>query len=170
MYIFAQGNATSLYTDHRIVTISPSNDPEQTVFPNNRIVSKKVSIAIGNERIILRLCNSFYVLFYLQYTLWNFVPKNLFEQFRRIANFYFLIMTIIAVMITSPISPLTSVLPLSFVILVTACKQGYEDYNRYMADKRVNRTFVTVIRNKCVQVSTIALRNAFETALISSTW
>ncbi|KOX76982.1 putative phospholipid-transporting ATPase IH [Melipona quadrifasciata] len=124
--IFVQGNATSLYTDHRIVTISPSNDPEQTIFPNNRIISKK-------------------------YTLWNFVPKNLFEQFRRIANFYFLIMTIISVMITSPISPLTSVLPLSFVILVTACKQGYEDYNRYMADKRVNRTFVKVIRNKCVQ-------------------
>ncbi|KAK1123006.1 hypothetical protein K0M31_008642 [Melipona bicolor] len=126
-YAFSHvGNATSLYTDHRIVTISPSNDPEQTIFPNNRIISKK-------------------------YTLWNFVPKNLFEQFRRIANFYFLIMTIISVMITSPISPLTSVLPLSFVILVTACKQGYEDYNRYMADKRVNRTFVKVIRNKCVQ-------------------
>ena len=71
-------------------------------------------------------------------------------------------MTIISVMITSPISPLTSVLPLSFVILVTACKQGYEDYNRYMADKRVNRTLVKVIRNKCVQVSTSELTNVFE--------
>lgn len=92
-----------------------------------------------------------------QYTLWNFVPKNLFEQFRRIANFYFLVMTIIALMITSPISPLTSVLPLSFVILITACKQGYEDYLRHVVDDRVNRTLVTVIRNKCAQVSTIAL-------------
>ncbi|OAD56072.1 putative phospholipid-transporting ATPase IF, partial [Eufriesea mexicana] len=120
------GSATSIYTDHRIITISPSNDPKQTIFPNNRIVSQK-------------------------YTIWNFIPKNLFEQFRRIANFYFLVMTIISLLISSPISPLTSILPLSFVILVTACKQGYEDYLRYIADQRVNRTLVTVIRNKCIQ-------------------
>ncbi|XP_003485770.1 probable phospholipid-transporting ATPase IF isoform X1 [Bombus impatiens] len=120
------GNAISLYADHRVITISPSNDPKETIFPSNHIVSKK-------------------------YTIWNFLPKNLFEQFRRIANFYFLMMTIISVMIISPISPLTSILPLSFVVFVTACKQGYEDYNRYMADKRINRTFITVIRNKCVQ-------------------
>lgn len=32
-----------------------------------------------------------------QYTLWNFLPKNLFEQFRRIANFYFLIIFLVQV-------------------------------------------------------------------------
>lgn len=32
-----------------------------------------------------------------QYTIWNFVPKNLFEQFRRIANFYFLIIFLVQV-------------------------------------------------------------------------
>ncbi len=32
-----------------------------------------------------------------KYTLWNFLPKNLFEQFRRIANFYFLCAVIITV-------------------------------------------------------------------------
>ncbi|XP_018398443.1 PREDICTED: probable phospholipid-transporting ATPase IF [Cyphomyrmex costatus] len=60
-------------------------------------------------------------------------------------------MTIIAVSIHSSISPLTSALPLSFVILVTACKQGYEDYLRYKIDKRDNRRSVSVIRNKCRQ-------------------
>lgn len=34
-----------------------------------------------------------------KYTLITFLPQNLFEQFRRIANFYFLIMTIIAMAI-----------------------------------------------------------------------
>nr|CAD7425934.1 unnamed protein product [Timema monikensis] len=34
-----------------------------------------------------------------KYTVWNFLPKNLFEQFRRIANFYFLCMTTISVSI-----------------------------------------------------------------------
>ena len=33
-----------------------------------------------------------------KYTVWNFVPKNLFEQFRRVANFYFLCIGIITVM------------------------------------------------------------------------
>lgn len=34
-----------------------------------------------------------------KYSLITFLPQNLFEQFRRIANFYFLIMTIIAIAI-----------------------------------------------------------------------
>uniref|UniRef100_A0A8C9SPY4 Phospholipid-transporting ATPase n=1 Tax=Scleropages formosus TaxID=113540 RepID=A0A8C9SPY4_SCLFO len=32
-----------------------------------------------------------------KYTVWNFLPKNLFEQFRRIANFYFLIIFLVQV-------------------------------------------------------------------------
>lgn len=44
---------------------------------------------------------SFLIIFFffppIQYTLWNFLPKNLFEQFRRIANFYFLIIFLIQV-------------------------------------------------------------------------
>lgn len=89
---------------------------------------------------------------YLQYTIWNFIPKNLFEQFRRVANFYFLLTMIIALTIESSMSLLTSALPLAFVTLVTACKQGYEDYLRYKTDKRDNRRSVNVIRNKCTQV------------------
>ncbi|XP_053972565.1 phospholipid-transporting ATPase IF [Hylaeus volcanicus] len=120
------GSAASAYTDHRTINISPNNDPLDTIFPNNRIVSKK-------------------------YTIWNFVPKNLFEQFRRIANMYFLISAMIAAVIVSPISPWTSALPLCFVIFVTAVKQGYEDYLRHVVDKRLNRATATVIRNRCVQ-------------------
>lgn len=42
-----------------------------------------------------------------QYTVWNFLPKNLFEQFRRIANFYFLI--IFLVQVSRPLSVLINV-------------------------------------------------------------
>ncbi|XP_055682431.1 phospholipid-transporting ATPase IF isoform X2 [Lutzomyia longipalpis] len=82
-----------------------------------------------------------------KYTLITFLPQNLLEQFRRIANFYFLVMTTIAVIIDSPVTPLTSLLPLVFVISVTAMKQGYEDYLRHRADNMVNYSLVTVIRN-----------------------
>lgn len=44
-------------------------------------------------------------------------------------------------------SPLTSLIPLVFVICVTAAKQGYEDFLRYRADNMVNKSMVTVIRN-----------------------
>ncbi|XP_078420082.1 putative phospholipid-transporting ATPase IF isoform X2 [Cetorhinus maximus] len=91
-------------------------------FPDNRMISSK-------------------------YTIWNFIPKNLFEQFRRIANFYFLIIFLVQLMIDTPTSPYTSGLPLFFVITVTAIKQGYEDWLRHRADNEVNNTPVYVIRS-----------------------
>lgn len=56
-------------------------------------------------------------------------------------------MTIISILIDSPVSPITSLAPLVFVISVTATKQGYEDYLRYKADNVVNHSLVTVLRN-----------------------
>ncbi|XP_049577216.1 phospholipid-transporting ATPase IF [Syngnathus scovelli] len=82
-----------------------------------------------------------------KYTIWNFVPKNLFEQFRRIANFYFLIIFLVQLMIDTPTSPVTSGLPLFFVITVTAIKQGYEDWLRHKADNEVNGAPVFVVRS-----------------------
>ncbi|XP_043314384.1 phospholipid-transporting ATPase IG [Cervus canadensis] len=82
-----------------------------------------------------------------KYTLWNFLPKNLFEQFRRIANFYFLIIFLVQVTVDTPTSPITSGLPLFFVITVTAIKQGYEDWLRHRADNEVNKSTVYIIEN-----------------------
>ncbi|XP_066474828.1 phospholipid-transporting ATPase IF isoform X1 [Tiliqua scincoides] len=82
-----------------------------------------------------------------KYTVWNFVPKNLFEQFRRIANFYFLIIFLVQLMIDTPTSPITSGLPLFFVITVTAIKQGYEDWLRHKSDNEVNGAPVYVVRS-----------------------
>ncbi|XP_061097733.1 phospholipid-transporting ATPase IF-like isoform X1 [Conger conger] len=82
-----------------------------------------------------------------KYTIWNFVPKNLFEQFRRIANFYFLIIFLVQLMVDTPTSPVTSGLPLFFVITITAIKQGYEDWLRHKADNEVNGAPVFVVRS-----------------------
>ncbi|KAI5633171.1 cation transport ATPase (P-type) domain-containing protein [Phthorimaea operculella] len=88
-----------------------------------------------------------------------FVPKNLAEQFRRVANFYFLLVTVIAVVIDSPVSPFTSIAPLSFMVLVTAVKQGYEDWLRHKNDNKVNNQIVEIVYKgvvKEVKNSTIA--------------
>ncbi|XP_055342476.1 phospholipid-transporting ATPase IF-like [Paramacrobiotus metropolitanus] len=95
-------------------------------YPDNRIVSSK-------------------------YTAWNFLPKNLFEQFRRIANFYFLCVGIIQLSIDSPVSPVTSIAPLIFVVSVTAIKQAYEDWLRHKADLQVNNRSVRVLKDGQLQ-------------------
>ncbi|CAG06658.1 unnamed protein product, partial [Tetraodon nigroviridis] len=82
-----------------------------------------------------------------QYTFWNFIPKNMFEQFRRVANFYFLIIFLVQLIIDTPTSPITSGLPLFFVITVTAIKQGYEDWLRHKADNSVNQCPVHVVQH-----------------------
>uniref|UniRef100_A0A8C6TYP7 Phospholipid-transporting ATPase n=1 Tax=Neogobius melanostomus TaxID=47308 RepID=A0A8C6TYP7_9GOBI len=66
---------------------------------------------------------------------------------RRIANFYFLIIFLVQLMIDTPTSPVTSGLPLFFVITVTSIKQGYEDWLRHKADNEVNGAPVYVVRS-----------------------
>ncbi|XP_061437927.1 phospholipid-transporting ATPase IH-like [Lethenteron reissneri] len=82
-----------------------------------------------------------------KYTLWNFIPKNLFEQFRRIANLYFLMVFLIQLLVDTPTSPVTSGVPLLFVITVTAIKQGYEDWLRHRADGEANHADVYTVKS-----------------------
>ncbi|XP_026732773.1 probable phospholipid-transporting ATPase IF [Trichoplusia ni] len=86
-----------------------------------------------------------------KYTMLMFIPKNLTEQFRRVVNFYFLIVTLISVVIDSPVSPFTSIAPLSFMVLVTAMKQGYEDWLRHRADNKVNNQIVEIVHKGVIK-------------------
>ncbi|CAL8114228.1 unnamed protein product [Orchesella dallaii] len=82
-----------------------------------------------------------------RYNLWNFLPTNLFEQLRRVVNFYFLVIAFTQLIIDSPVHPVTAISPLAFVLLVTAVKQGYEDWLRHKNDDQVNNRAVKVLRN-----------------------
>ncbi|XP_063384293.1 phospholipid-transporting ATPase IF-like [Cydia fagiglandana] len=81
-----------------------------------------------------------------RYTLLTFVPKNLAEQFRRVIHVYFVIVTIISLAIDSPVSPLTSIVPLAFMVMVTAIKSAHEDWRRHGNDGRVNNQMVEVLQ------------------------
>jgi len=63
-----------------------------------------------------------------KYKFWNFLPKNLFEQFRRVANIYFLIIALITLTPISPVKPGAFLLALVVVLGATACKEGVEDW------------------------------------------
>ena len=69
----------------------------------------------------------------------TFFPKGLYEQFRRVANLYFLSVAIISLFDTvSPIQPYTTWTPLTLVIGVSLCKEAIEDYKRHVQDREQN--------------------------------
>lgn len=83
-----------------------------------------------------------------KYTVVTFLPKNLFEQFRRVSNIYFaFIIGLQFIPGVSPFIPVTGVLPLAFVLGVSALKEGIEDYYRYKEDKKNNSELYTVVRD-----------------------
>ncbi|SPP88766.1 probable phospholipid-transporting ATPase IF [Drosophila guanche] len=89
-----------------------------------------------------------------KYNWLTFLPLNLYEQFRRAVYFYFLIITIISFFVNDTISPMVSLIPLLFVMVITALKEGLEDLARSRSDTIVNTARVTVIRNgqeQCIE-------------------
>jgi phospholipid-transporting ATPase len=84
-----------------------------------------------------------------KYSIITFLPLNLFHQFRKVSNFYFLVNMIIALIPgVSPINPATAVLPLLFVIGVALAKDGYEDYCRHQNDNRANSITTHILRKQ----------------------
>ena len=84
-----------------------------------------------------------------KYTVFSFIPRNLFEQFRRLSNFFFLIVMCLSLIPgASPIDPISAVAPLAAVLLAAAIKDGYEDYKRHVADAKANSTKAHVLRGK----------------------
>ncbi|XP_031404839.1 putative phospholipid-transporting ATPase 9 isoform X2 [Punica granatum] len=79
-----------------------------------------------------------------KYTLATFLPKSLFEQFRRVANVYFLICALLSFSPLSPYSAVSTVLPLVVVIGVTMGKEIVEDWRRKRQDIKVNNRQVKV--------------------------
>lgn len=65
-----------------------------------------------------------------KYTPATFLPKSLFEQFRRVANFYFLVVGVLAFTALAPYTAVSAVIPLIIVIGATMVKEGIEDWRR----------------------------------------
>ena len=74
-----------------------------------------------------------------KYSVWSFIPKNLFEQFHRLANIYFLIIVILNWFPQiNAFGKYIAMAPLIFVLSVTAIKDLFEDHRRYKSDEAVN--------------------------------
>ncbi|GFR50254.1 hypothetical protein Agub_g12440 [Astrephomene gubernaculifera] len=81
-----------------------------------------------------------------KYTVLTFLPVNLFEQFMRVANLYFLITAILQLIPgLAPTSWFTTVAPLVIVLCINAIKEIVDDYYRHQSDKDVNGRTVLVL-------------------------
>uniref|UniRef100_A0A8C8SQE3 Phospholipid-transporting ATPase n=1 Tax=Pelusios castaneus TaxID=367368 RepID=A0A8C8SQE3_9SAUR len=80
-----------------------------------------------------------------KYTLFNFIPRNLFEQFHRAANLYFLFLVVLNwVPLVEAFQKEITMLPLVVVLTIIAIKDGLEDYSKYKLDKQINNLLTKV--------------------------
>ncbi|KAL0935954.1 p-type ATPase [Colletotrichum truncatum] len=83
-----------------------------------------------------------------RYTVYDFIPKQLFFQFSRIGNFYFLCVGVPqTVPGLSTTGNFTTILPLLFFVLVTVAKEGYDDFKRHRLDKVENACVAKVLKH-----------------------
>ncbi|KAF5475521.1 hypothetical protein F2P56_007321 [Juglans regia] len=73
-----------------------------------------------------------------KYNVVTFLPKSLFEQFRRVANLYFLLAAVLSFTSLAPFSRISLVAPLVFVIGISMLKEAVEDWHRFLQDLNVN--------------------------------
>lgn len=109
-----------------------------------------------------------------RFTFLNFLPIALLEQFRRLANIYFLVIGTLAAVgqytsfFDTAISPIGVLVPLTTVVLISVIKEGVEDVKRHRADATSNSRPVHVVcdsvtgkvelrKRKDLQVGTIVL-------------
>lgn len=131
-------SATHQRTPSRTVTlghIQPQAPTYRTVYCNDRESNQPVRFK-GNS------------ISTTKYNVFTFLPKGLFEQFRRIANIYFLGISCLSMTPISPVSPITNVAPLSMVLLVSLIKEAFEDWKRFQNDMSINNSTVEILQDQ----------------------
>ena len=78
----------------------------------------------------------------------TFIPHSLLLQFARPANIYFLFCALIqCIPQISPLSPVTAIFPIVFVLSISLIREALEDYSRAKLDKQQNNEPTIVYRD-----------------------
>lgn len=82
-----------------------------------------------------------------RYTVWNFVPRQLWFQFSKLANAYFLLISIFQMIPgLSTTGTYTTIAPLLVFVSISIAKEGWDDVRRYTLDKIENNRETLVLR------------------------
>ena len=81
-----------------------------------------------------------------RYTPWDFFPRQLVAQFGKLANFYFLCISILQMIPgLSTTGTYTTIIPLLIFVGISMAKEGYDDLRRHRLDKEENEREVHVL-------------------------
>lgn len=123
----------------RIREIPPSKDGRHLVIDPKRR-KNLIDDRTGHEYIDNTILSS-------RYTLYNFLPRQLLAQFSKLANFYFLCVSILQMIPgLSTTGTYTTIVPLLFFVTISIAKEGYDDLRRYRLDKAENNRTSYVLR------------------------
>lgn len=82
-----------------------------------------------------------------RYTIWDFLPKQLYAQFSKIANVYFLFVASLQMVPSwSPTGQYTTLVPLVVFLSIAIAHEGYDDYRRHRQDNVENNQTSNVFR------------------------
>jgi phospholipid-transporting ATPase len=87
-----------------------------------------------------------------KYSLLTWAPLSLIFQFRRAANVYFLIISILTAMPFSPKNPLSMAGTFGAVLVFTMLKEAYEDFFRHKADLKINSAKVRRVNGNAIEL------------------
>ncbi|KAM7538028.1 hypothetical protein Aperf_G00000064652 [Anoplocephala perfoliata] len=133
-------------TDSEAPWISLSTDLDYEQFDIPTSTSPKERVIFVNRQSSYKFCNN--SISTGKYSVATFIPKFLFEQFRKYANIFFLLVALFQqIPGVSPTGRFTTVVPLTFILCVSAVKEIIEDYARHSADKATNNSKTYVLRN-----------------------
>ncbi|CAG8973915.1 hypothetical protein HYALB_00003693 [Hymenoscyphus albidus] len=81
-----------------------------------------------------------------RYTVWNFLPRQLFFQFSKLANAYFLLISVLQMVPgLSTTGNYTTIAPLLVFVMISMGKEGWDDVRRYKLDKKENNQETLVL-------------------------
>lgn len=107
---------------------------KDVIFPPRRLVERTVPIS-GNGMDM----NCPNVIRNQKFTFWNFLPINLYHQFKSFINFYYLILTISQFFPVLKVGPIwTNALPLAFVVSLSIGMELFLDVRRMLRDRELN--------------------------------
>ena len=83
-----------------------------------------------------------------KYTILTFLPKFLYEQFRKYANIFFLTIGLLQqIPGISPTGRYVTLVPFLIILAITAIKEIVEDFKRHLEDRKINDSKVKAFHN-----------------------
>lgn len=91
-----------------------------------------------------------------RYSFWSFFPRQLFAQFTKLANLYFLVVSILQMIPgLSTTGTFTTLFPLLIFVGISMGKEGFDDWRRYRLDREENNRYASVLRPVASDILTI---------------